>query len=158
MRKNSLGDLRAAIEDTLKVVMQESGNGVAPNGVVIGRLKSERKQLLDLFSPQLIDIALTKLINEVCQKRTRVEGNSEQGDLFGGFGKIPKRVTLERGLKKDTANLTLNEAREWLAKHDTRIVENANEDFEKLVSACERYSDTGDETIASLIKRLQTED
>lgn len=153
--RNNLGDLRAAIEDTMLVVMHESGNGIAPSDVVLSRLKSERRHLLDFCRPQLEDIALTKLLNEVCQRRTRLQANSEQGDLFGGFGSIPKRVTLERGLKKDTVHLTLNEARGWLARHDKRIVENDNKDFQKLVDTCARYSTTGDETLGQLLDRIK---
>ena len=153
--KHQIGDLRAAIEGIVRDVMEKSGNGEAANDVVLARLKSERKSLVTFFTPQLVDMALTKLLNEGCQKRARIDAHSEQGDLFGGFGKIPLRVTIERGLKKDTANLSISEAKRWLESHSNRVVENDNGDFAKLVAECERVAESNDETIAEALNRLR---
>ena len=154
MDTHRLSDLRVAIEDTVHAVMEESGSGVAQNHEVLARLKSERRSLVSFFSPQLVDIALVKLLNDVCRKRTALVSGGDKGDLFGGYGRIPKRVTVARGLKKYTANLTLAEAKKWLDDHSNRTVDIDNEDFRKLVDECEHHAHSDDETIAEIFARL----
>lgn len=151
----NLGDLRVAIEDIVRSIAEQSRCGEAPNHEVLARLKSERRSLVTLFTPQLVDIALTKLLNDVCKRRVSPVRRGEEDDLFAGYGKIPKRVTITRGLKKDTANLSMSEARQWLERHSDRLVESDNEDFKKLIDRIEPYARSDDETISDVIQRMQ---
>lgn len=101
-------------------------------------------------------MALIDLFNQVCQRRVSVEADSEQGDLFGAFGKIPNRVTVKKGSKKRTVDLTISEARKWLADHDTRLVKNDNKDFAEMVAECEVHAKSGEESIGSILARMGT--
>lgn len=118
---------------------------------------SERRSLIELFTPQLREMALISLLNQVCQRKVSLDAYSEQGDLFGAFGKIPRRVTVKTGSKKRTIDLSINEARKWLTDHETRLVKNDNEDFAKMVAECESRAQSGDESIGSILRRMHQE-
>ncbi len=151
----NLGDLRAAIEEVIRSIAEESRCGQAANDQVLARLKSDRQSLVSFFTPQLVNIALTKLLNDVCKRRTSPVGQEEHDDLFSEYGKIPSIVTVTRGLKKDTANLRLFEARGWLEKHSSRLVENDHEDFRKLLDRIEPYARSENETILDILHRMK---
>ena len=150
----NLGDLRAAIDDVTRSVAEESKCGEAQNDRVLARLKSERQPLISAFTPQLVDMALTKLLNDVCKKSASTVGHSGEVDLFGEYGKIPKRVTVARGLKKDTANLSISEARKWLEKRSNRPTETDHEDFQKLIDRVAPHALSDDETISDVLHRI----
>lgn len=147
----NLGDLRGAIEDINREVMAERGNGEALNSDVISRLKSQRSKLVNIFAPQLIDIALTKLLNEVC--RRNAASNGAQSYLFEDYSKIPEKVTIEKGIKKQTSMLTLAEAEEWILNHSKRTVKSDNEDFQRLIDDCREHSKSMEETIEEILNR-----
>jgi hypothetical protein len=153
-KRYNLGDLRSAVEDIVRSVTEQSEYGEASNDEVLARLKYERQSLVTFFTPQLVDIALTKLLNDACKKKMSSLGQGEGGDLFAGFGEIPKRVTIARGLKKDTANLSILEAKQWLERHSTRLVEQDNEDFKKLIERIEPHARSDNETISEVLHRI----
>ena len=150
----NLGDLRAAIEAVNRDVMEERGNGEAPNSIVLARLKRDRTPLIDHFSPQLIDIALTKLLNDVCRKNA-ARSAYQQHDLFDGYRKIPASVTISRGVKKATEKLTVSEAESWLESHSNRVVNNGFDGFRDLVMECRKHTKSDDETIEQILKRVR---
>ena len=151
----NLGDLRAAIEDVVQSVAAESKCGEAQNDQVLTRLKSDRQALISAFTPQLVDMALTKLLNDVCKKKVSPFDQAGGHDLFGEYGDIPKRVTIARGLKKDTANLSIAEARQWLKRHSNRLVESHHEDFRKLFDKIAPHARSDDETISDVLSRME---
>lgn len=139
-KKHDLGDLRGAIDNINREVMQQQGNGEAPNAIVLSRLKSERKELIAHFAPQLIDSALTKLLNDVARKRLKKSGASDFLALFENYRGIPNSVTIKRGLKKDTVKLTISEADQWIRDHSTREVFSDTDDFRRLVDDCRAHA------------------
>lgn len=151
----NLGDLRAAIDDVIRSIAAESKCGEAQNDQVLVRLKSERRSLVSAFTPQLVDMALTKLINDVCKKTVLPFGRAREDDLFASFGKIPNRVTVTRGLKKETANLSMSEARRWLERHSKRLVKSDYQDFRKMFETIAPYARSDDETIADVLHRME---
>jgi len=152
--RRNLGDLRAAIENINREVMDEGGNGEAPNAVVLARLKQERSPLIAHFSQQLIAMALTKLLNDVCRQTAGRSAYNKQRDLFDGYRKIPRSVTILRGLKKDTAKLSVSEAEHWLDCHSDRVVNKNYEGFRRLVEDCRAHARSSDETIEQVLKRI----
>lgn len=151
----NLGDLRAAIEDVYRQVMDEKGNGEAPNFLVLKRLKEERALLVDHFSPQLKDMALTKLLNDVCRQNAARSASARQRDLFEGYRRIPKSVTIARGLKKDTAKLSILEAEDWLEAHSNRTVNNDYDDFRRLLNHCQAHAKSKAETLEQVLVRTR---
>lgn len=153
-KKHDLGDLRGAIDNINREVMQQQGNGEAPNAIVLSRLKSERKELIAHFAPQLIHSALTKLLNDVSRKRLKKNGASGVLTLFENYRGIPNSVTIKRGLKKDTVKLTISEADQWIRDHSTREVGNDTDDFRRLVDDCRRYAESEAETLERSLQRM----
>jgi hypothetical protein len=149
----NLGDLRVAIEDANRQVLEELGDGVAPNDLVLTRLKQQRSTLIKAFAPQLIDMALTKLLNDVCRLKRSAGDADGHFDLFGGFGKIPKRVTIARGKKKDPAKLTIAEARQWLELHSERTAKAKDDDLKKVLRDCLIEAQSENETVSQVILR-----
>jgi hypothetical protein len=156
-RNFNLGDLRAAIDDVNREVIAEQGNGEAPNSVVLSRLKGKRSSLVSHFTPQLIDIALIKILNDVCRQSAKNTRSDSQFDLFEGYRKIPKRVTIVRGIKKETAKLTIAEAVDWLKKNSNRAVVSDHEDFRRLVDECINHSESENDTIEVAWRRIRKE-
>jgi hypothetical protein len=149
----NLGDLRAAIDDINREVLSEKATGEVLNSDVLARLKKTRSQLLDAFTPQLVNIALTKLLNEVCRGNAAKNTSGLQSALFAEYLRIPKRVTISKGLKKATEKLTLHEAKDWVENHSNRTVNTDNDGFEKLIDDCEKIAKSETETIEEILNR-----
>ena len=148
-----LGDLRAAIEGINREVTSERENGEASNLDVLARLKKTRPQLVEAFMPQLADIALIKLLNEVCRRKAAGSSLGGRFDLFESYPKVPESVTITKGIKKRTSKLTVEEAQDWLRKHSKRTVKNDNEDFRRLVEECIKHARSENETIEDILNR-----
>lgn len=148
----NLGDLRAAIEQANREVMSESGNGQASNTAVLERLK-KRDVLISSFTPQLVDIALIKLLNQVSRQSAANNIENDQYSLFDGYRKIPRRITVVRGLKMKTEQLSLAEAEEWLENRSRQVAVDEYEDFRKLISECKLFAKSDNETIEQILIR-----
>jgi hypothetical protein len=155
-RRQSLGDLRNVLEEIAREVMEGASNGEAPNSAILTRLKNQRPNLIKFFTPQLVDIALTKLLNEVSGRNRARLPSGYEFDLFGDYGKIPNSVTIGRGQKKDTAKLSIAEAKSWLRNHSNRTVQSDHAGFRRLVEECEKYVESDDETIEIALERKRT--
>lgn len=153
----NLGDLRGAIEDIYREVISEQGNGEAPNAIVLARLKDQRKLLIKHFAPQLTEMALTKLLNEVCQRSAARNSVGSEGDLFEGFSKIPKNVTVARGLKKQTVKLSIAEADEWLSNHSKRPNTDIHDEFRRLIEECRKHVKSDQDTLEAALQRKRGE-
>lgn len=152
----NLGDIRAAIDDINEEIMSKRGDGEAPNSDVLTRLKETRPSLVTAFAPQLIDIALTKLLNEVCRRKAVRQSPGSQFDLFGIYSNIPKSVTISKGVKKSTEELTIPEAEDWLRSHSKRIIDSGSDDFQRLIDDCRGISTSETDTIAQILDRKYT--
>ncbi len=151
----NLGDLRAAIDEINREVVAERGTGEVLNADVLTRLKRTRPHLIEAFTPQLVDMALIKLLNQVCVSNATKDAASAQSALFAGYSQIPKGVAIIRGLKKATEKLTIAEAEEWLESHSNRTVSNDHEGFRKLIDDCRRAAKSDIETIEEILNRTQ---
>jgi hypothetical protein len=153
----NLGDLRAAIADINREVMLEKGNGEAPNATVLSRLKEKRSTLVTHCSPQLIDMALTKVLNDVCRQRASRNLSNRQSDLFVGYGNVPSSITLERGLKKQIAKVSLSELEKYLINLSKQKTNEDHEDIRRLFDDCKKYADSDNELIEQLLERKQAQ-
>jgi hypothetical protein len=149
----NLGDLRAAIDDTNQTVISENGIGEAHNTDVLRRLKSDRPDLLVVFTPQLVDIALTKLLNEVANRKNRRKLKGSQIDLFEGYSGIPGQLTITKGVKKPTEKCTLVELQDYLSSHSKRLADHGNEGLQKLFDECRKDAKSETETVEEIRNR-----
>ena len=152
-RNSALGDLRAAIESIVRNIMEERGDGVAPNDLVLARLKKDRSTLVQACQSQLIDMALTKQLNNVSRTKRSIGNESDEFDLFSGMGSIPKSVTITRGKKKDPALMKVSEMKRWMKNHSIRATETSDEDLKQLFRLCIRDAQSDDETATQIIMR-----
>ena len=151
--KATLSDLRNAIEAINREVMKEQGNGEASNATVLDRVMKTHAKEVELLTPQLVGIALTKLLNEV-SSRKRPSANFPEGiDLFGAYRGIPKSVSIVRGKKKDTAKLKFAEVDLWLKTHSEKIRDPKYDDFRRLVEDCRPYKISEEDTLEMAMER-----
>ena len=150
----NLGDLRAAIDDTIRQVLDEQGSGVAPNDIVLARLKRERSTLVDAFAPQLTDMALTKLLNDEARRKRSNGSLFFQDDMFVSYPKLPNLLMLKRGIKKDPGSLTLREAKMIVDRRKKKDIQRTQDDLERIVSDCESLSPSDDEILREIVGRM----
>jgi hypothetical protein len=76
-----------------------SPNGVVSNAEVLTRFKESNGADIAHLTPRLVDIALTKLLNDVSgrKKRSTTAGGL---DLFGEYHNIPQSVRFAKNVKK----------------------------------------------------------
>lgn len=151
--KVTLSDLRNAIEDINKDVMRERENGEVSNVDVLARVRSLKSEEIGHLTPQLVNIALTKLYNEVSSRKGPKSINEDGVDLFGRYRSIPKNITLVKGKKKDTSKVTFQEADLWIKAHDTKSDETKNEDFKRLVEDCRPFKQSDEDSLEVAMKR-----
>lgn len=154
-KKTSLSDIRNALESINKAIMAERGDGEAPTAEALERCKKLHPKEIKELSGQLIDIALTKLNNEVSNRKGPKVLTNEGFDLFGGYHGIPKMITLIKGKKKDVVKATFQEADLWLKSHDRPENDETvkNEEFKRLVADCLPYKMSEDDTLEIAMKR-----
>uniref|UniRef100_B0SXW7 Uncharacterized protein n=1 Tax=Caulobacter sp. (strain K31) TaxID=366602 RepID=B0SXW7_CAUSK len=151
--KVTLSDLRNAIEDINKDVMRERVNGEVSNVDVLARVRSLKAKDIEYLTAQLVNIALTKLYNEVSNRKGPKSINDAGVDLFGSYRSIPKNITLVKGKKKDTSKVTFQEADLWIKSHDTKSDEKKNEEFKRLVEDCRPFKQSDDDSLEVAMKR-----
>ncbi len=151
--KITLSDLRNAIEDINKDVMRERGNGEASNVDVLSRVRAVKAKEIEQLTPQLVNIALTKLYNEVSNRKGPKALNDAGVDLFGNYRSIPKSITLIKGKKKDTSKVTFLEADLWIKARDTKADDKKNEEFKRLVEDCRPFKQSDDDSLEMAMKR-----
>lgn len=149
----NLGDLRAAIEDANGIVLNEHGDGIAPNDLVLSRLKRERASLVAAFAPQLIDIALTKLLNEVARRTRKAATLFFQDELFADYPKLPSLISVGRGLKKSPQNLTIREAKLIVERRKKKDSLQDHDDIERALVDCLSRGATDKDTFGMLERR-----
>jgi hypothetical protein len=138
--------------------MRERENGEVSNVDVLTRVKSLKEEEIKFLTPQLINIALTKLYNEVSSRKgVRSEGNFGS-DLFDNYRGVPKTITIIKGKKKDTSKITFQEADLWIEAHGTKTDENKNEEFKRLVEDCRPFKKSDDDTLELAMSRKREAD
>lgn len=152
----NLGDLRAAIDDINREIVSEKGSGEVFNSDVLSRLKKNRNHLVDAYTPQLVDIALTKLLNEVSCRKAARNSNGMQSSLFEQYPGVKNRVAVAKGLKKDVGKFTPNELQEWKNNRSKKVVQDEDDGIQKLIDDCKNISISDNETIESILKRKIT--
>lgn len=151
--KVTLSDLRNAIEEINKDVMLERGNGEASNIDVLSRVKTSKSKEIEYLTSQLVNIALTKLYNEVSNRKGPKSLNDEGIDLFGNYRSIPQSITITKGKKKDTSRITFQEADLWIGSHDTKTNNKKNEEFKRLVDDCRPFKQSDNDSLEIAMKR-----
>ncbi len=138
--------------------MQEGGDGQASNAEVLERIKSAKSKEIKDLTPQLIDIALTKLYNDVSNRKGPKPLTNIGFDLFGGYHGVPKTISLSRGRKKDTSKATFLELDLWIKAHEARHNREKNIEFKRLVEDCRPFQESDDDTLEAAMKRkVETE-
>jgi hypothetical protein len=152
--RTTLSDLRNGIQGIYHDVMREQGHWEASNDTVLERVRAERAKELALLTPELVNMALTKLLNEVGNRRGRRGSSSEGIDLFGEY-RVPRIVTIIRGKKKDTAKLSFREAMLYVKAHSEKSVSDRLEPLRRLLDACREYVESDEDTLETLIGRMK---
>ncbi len=151
--KTSLSALRAGIEQIYDELMRQQGNGEVSNAAVLARVREDKAQEISVLTEQLVDMALTKLLNDVSVRKGRGGRVLHGPDLFGIYQGIPKSVTIGRGRKKDTSQLTIGQAESWLEARLAKPEDNRFESFRRMVDECKPYQTLEDDTLATLLDR-----
>lgn len=151
--KTTLGDLRNGIEEIYREIMREEGNGEASNAAVLVRVKRDKAKEIELLTAQLVDISLVKLLNEVSSRKGAGAVGLNVPDLFGDYRGIPKSVTISRGKKKNTSQLTIPQADLWLKARSEKPDDDRHEPFRRMVDDCRCYQLSDEDSLATLMAR-----
>lgn len=159
MEKIKLTDLRNALEEVMGSIAK-TGDGHISNTGAIAMLRSQHGDLIEKLALPLIDIALTKLANEVGNRKGPRVPMDAGIDLFGSYPGIPKTISLARGVKKTTLQSTFSEADRWVDEHKTKAIVNTekNEGFKKLLDKYRPYAMSDGDTIEDAIRRKSEKD
>ncbi|MGC6331763.1 hypothetical protein [Rhizorhabdus sp. FW153] len=152
--KSTLSELRNGIQDIYHEVMREQGNGEVSNAAVLSRVRVEQAEALSSLAPALVNIALTKLLNDVSSRKRGKSTSSPVADLFGEY-RVPGSVTLVRGKKKDTAKLTFREAELYVKARAEKSVSDRHEPWRQLLEVCRDHVKSEDDTLEILIARVR---
>lgn len=153
--KTTLGDLRNGIEQICRDIMFEADNGEAPNALVLQRVRRDMGEVIRQLAPQLEDIALVKLLNEVSNRKGRGAAGLALPDLFGDYRGIPKQVTISRRIKKSTAELTIAQAELWLEAHTKKRDDARYQAFRRMLQDLRSHQQSDEDTLALMMERKQ---
>jgi hypothetical protein len=155
--KTTLSDLRNRIQEIYREVTRTQGDGEAPNAAVLKVLWAENNEELRVLNRQLVNIALTKLLNDVSNRSGFGGASSSTPDLFSEFG-VPRFVTITRGKKKDIAKLSYRDALLYLKAHSEKAATDRHDPLRRLLDACGKYARSDDDTLETLVRRkMETE-
>jgi hypothetical protein len=153
LNQKALSELRDAINRINREVMRESETGEATNKEVLDRVKKLHENEISALTPDLIHIALTKLYNEVGNRKGPKPFNNQGVDLFGIYHGIPQTVTTSPGVKRATTKLTFVEADRWLNSQKPRPEVKRNEALSRMVEDCRPYMVSPDDTLEAAMER-----
>lgn len=154
MQQARLTDIRNALEAVMSAIAK-SGDGNISNSRIIEQLRTEYGSLIDQLSRQLINIALTKLANEVGSRKGPRLVTEGAPDLFGAYPGVPKVLSMGKGVKKSTLKSTFSEAEKWITEHETKVAINRerNDGFKQLLDKYRPYMSASSDTIEDAIRR-----
>ena len=155
-KRITLIDLRNAIEGVKKQVMQEQG-GEATNEQILTEVRTQNAKEIKYLEVELVNIALTRLLNDVINRKLTRAQIRDGTDLFNTYPGIPKSITLVKGRKKDIMKLTFPEFDLWSKAHDA-VREDRNEKFKRLVEDCRQYQQSDEDTLEIAMKRKLTKE
>lgn len=151
--KVTLSDLRNAIEGINRDVMRDRTNGEVSNADILDRVKKLKAKEIEILSPQLISIALTKLYNEIINRKGPKLITDQGFDLFGDYRGIPKNITIVKGKKKDVSKLTFQEAELWVRSREKNLEETKNEEFKRLLEEARPFRESDSDTLEMAMRR-----
>lgn len=152
-KRITLSELRNVIDMINREVMDEQGNGEIANATVLSRVKKAHSQAVEFLTPQLLDIALTRLLNEVSNRKRGRNIAPGEIDLFGDYCGLKRQVSIGVGRKKDIANLSLQEAELWLKAHSAKARSTKHEEFKRLLDDCRPFITSDEDTLETAMRR-----
>ncbi|MCX5495406.1 hypothetical protein OSH11_11870 [Kaistia dalseonensis] len=150
---STLSSLRNALEK----IMMEIGakvDGEVSNADAIAGLKARNADDIKALAPQLINIALIKLANEVGGRKRRATMTTSGPDLFGAYPGVPKMISIARGKKRNTLKSSFREADLWLIAHEAKVIPDGtvkNEGFRKFLDDHRPYMKNIDDTLEDAV-------
>ncbi len=152
--RHTLRDLRNSIQEIHRQAMLERSDGEAANAAILARVKAEKPELLLQLTPELVNIALTKLLNEVSTRKGQRTRSTAGPDLFGDY-RVPRSVSIVRGKKKDTAKLSVREAELYLQAHSEKSASDRHASLRLLLEECRQFMRSPEDTLETLFLRKE---
>jgi hypothetical protein len=132
----------------LAAVISEMVLKGATTDQIVAAFREKYPEIIRAENDQLIQMALVKLVNDICRRRTGATPASVQPDLFGEFH-LPGSVTVTvrdkdgtRREKKAVASLTKEEA-ETCVKEHTRAKRRRSAQFDELARLVDHLAEVG---------------
>jgi hypothetical protein len=148
-------DLRNGIDEVYQKLMRENAGAVVLNATILDRINSELKPKISDLHSALVEMSLIKLINDVSRRRQKASTEQSGPDLFGEFAGIPQSVSVGRGMKMVTTDLTVGEARHWLDSHPPKPARDPMKGFRQFVQKCQEIGLSDEETLGSMMERMR---
>lgn len=153
LARTTLVDLRNAIEAIAREVLNERG-GEASNEEILNRLKERKAKEIEFLNDKLVNITLTKLLNDVGgRKRSKTMGRDDL-DLFRDYPDVPQRIAIARGTKRDISTLTVSQAEIWIENHDIQREDRKRKAIKCMIEDCKYHQKSADETLAVILARM----
>ena len=151
--RTTVCDLRDEIEEIYRKVRDENDGNAIENAVVLDRVRNELSGILARAAPDLIQMQLVRLLNDVARRNRTDQALFFDTDLFGAYPKLKNSVSIRRGVKKDTANLTVFEAEAELARRAQKNALKPSDDLQRLTDDCRPFRKSDDDTLRTLLER-----
>jgi hypothetical protein len=148
-----LVELRNKIDAVYLKMMAESGGKTVHNDDILKRIESELQGDLSQCRGPLIGLSLVKLVNDVSRRRGRPSVQTAGLDLFGEVSGIPHSVSVGRGMKIRTADMSLGAAKVWLKKHPPKPAKDPFEKLRSLVSELEGEGASECDSLSIILER-----
>ena len=157
LARTTLVDLRNAIEAIASEVLDERG-GEASNEEILSRLKERNAKEIEFLNDKLVNITLTKLLNDVGGRKRSKTARKDDIDLFRDYPDVPQTIAIARGKKRDISTLTVYQAELWVENHNTRREDRKRNDLKRLMKDCKDNQTSVDEALAVILARMIKKD
>lgn len=145
--------LRNDIDDLVNESFRKREGAALSTDDILKEVKRRLKSQIAAAEPDLIDIALKRLIDSVGRRKAGRRKGAGERNLFGEYPNIPQTLTIGDKKRKRTAKLSIGEAVDYLDSHSPRAVSERYEAIKRLVDDCLPFKTSDEDTIEELIAR-----
>ena len=146
-----LVELRNKIDAVYLRMMSKSDGSSIHNNEILLEISANLDVDLEKNKDALMEMALIKLINDVSRRRGRPSDQNGDLDLFDEVSGIPHSLSVGRGMKAYTADMTLGTAKLWLSKHPPKPAKDPYANFRQLVEELEEDGAADEDTLHSIL-------
>lgn len=145
-----LGSLRDSLARISWQIAQGDRDGIATNPEILKRIRAECGDDIERLKDDLVDMALTKLLNEANGRKRRAA--TDNGPDMFGYVALPT-ISVGKESWKPVGNMSVRELSDLLRERDAKVTQDKNKLLRDILADCVQRNASEDDKVGAVLSR-----